>query len=78
MSNETHAQIPTTVTFAVEGMTCKSCVRHVDELLKENFDLLDHQIDLPGKKLTVTVDQVVSPEAIAKAMQEAGYPVSRL
>lgn len=74
MSTEA-TQTPTTVTLAVDGMNCKSCVRHVDEALKENFTLVDQRIDLAGKKVTVTFHpQVASSEAIAKVLGEAGYP----
>jgi copper chaperone CopZ len=68
----------TTVTFAVEGMNCNSCVHHVEEALNENFKSVDHQIDLAGKKLMVTFQDGITPEAIAKVMGEAGYPVTRL
>lgn len=68
-------QAPTTVTLAVEGINCGSCVRHVSDALVSNFDLVDHAVDLAGKKVTVTFGPgAATPEAIAKVLDEAGYP----
>lgn len=74
MSHQT-PQTPITVTLAVEGMNCQSCVRHIDEALKENFTLISHTVDLEGDRVTVTfAPQAASTEAIAKVLDEAGYP----
>lgn len=76
----THESTPplTTVTFAVEGMSCGNCVRHVDEVLQEKLTLSDRTIDLAGAKLTVTFDPAVTTEqTIIETMSEAGYPVTR-
>lgn len=74
MSTETTPS-PTTVTLAVEGMSCGSCDRHVGEALTSNFALVEHAVDLAGKKVTVTFDpQAATPEAIVKVLDEAGYP----
>lgn len=78
MSQETN-QYANTVTFAVEGMTCGSCARHVGEALTENFDQLSHEVDLANKRLTVSFEPgTASEEAIAKVMNEAGYPVKKV
>lgn len=79
MSNETSTQPAVTLTFAVEGMTCQSCVRHVAEALDEHLELIGHQVDLSGRKLTVSFNEGdATQEAIAKVMNEAGFSVSLL
>lgn len=78
MSTEA-TQTTTTVTLAVEGMNCGSCIRHVGEALVSNFDLVDHAVDLAGKKVTVTFEPgAATPDAIAKVLDEAGYPARAL
>ena len=70
MSNDS-----TTVTFAVEDMTCGNCVRHVGEAITDLVPGAKHDIDLAGKKVTVTFDpQAITSDAIAQALDEAGYP----
>lgn len=67
-----------TVTFAVEGMSCGNCVRHVEEALQAHLTLIDRQIDLAGSTLTVTFDPLVTTEdAVVTTMSEAGYPITR-
>ena len=79
MSQETTARYPNTVTFAVEGMTCRSCVRHIGEALTENFDQLSHEVDFANKKLTVSFEpESASEAAIATVLSEAGYPVTKV
>lgn len=78
MTNQA-TQNPITVTLAVEGMNCQSCVRHIDEALKEHFKLIDQTIDLDADRVTVTFDaQTTSAEAIAKVLDGAGYPARAL
>lgn len=73
MSN-TATLSPITVTLAVEGMNCQSCVRHVDEALKQHVTLIKHAIDLAGKRLTVSFDPATtSLAAIAQVLDQEGY-----
>ena len=74
-----HPSTPATMAFRVEGMTCQSCVRRVDGILNAHFEGLTHQVDLATKTLTVTADDPdVTAEAIAWALHDGGYPVTRL
>lgn len=69
----------TTLTFAVGGMNCRSCVRHIGEALAERFAGLEHAIDLERKTLTVSFSpEAASEAAIAETLAEAGYPLTRL
>ena len=68
-----------TTTFAVDGMTCGNCVRHVTEELTALPGVTDVQVDLVAggsSPVTVTSDAPLSPEAIADAVDEAGYAVT--
>lgn len=70
---------PTTLTFAVQGMNCGSCVRHIHEAIQANFPGATAQVDLAAKQVTVTFDPAVaSGEAIAQVLEEDGYPASIL
>ncbi|MBC7541210.1 MAG: heavy-metal-associated domain-containing protein [Candidatus Sericytochromatia bacterium] len=76
MANDT-TQARTTVTMAVEGMTCGNCVRHIGEALEKHFTDLTHSIDLEGGTLTVTFDPTQLKLAdIAAVVAEEGYPVT--
>lgn len=65
---------PTTVKFAVEGMNCGSCVRHIGEALSEQVQVLEQDIDLAAKTVTVTFDPAAtSTDAIVKVLGDEGY-----
>ena len=64
----------------VEGMTCASCVAHVEGALKDVPGVSSVQVNLATEKAAVELDsQNVSPEAFIAAVDEAGYtiPVER-
>jgi mercuric reductase len=61
--------------LTVEGMTCPSCARHVEEALKQ-VDGVEDAIVPDGwesGRATVTTDSDVSAEALEAAVKEAGY-----
>jgi len=68
-----------TTRFAVDGMTCGNCVRHVTEELTALPGVTDVQVDLVAggsSPVTVTSDAPLTDEAIAAAVDEAGYAVT--
>lgn len=68
-----------TTTFAVDGMTCGNCVKHVTEELTAIPGVTDVQVDLVtggSSPVTVTSDAPLTAEAIAAAVDEAGYAVT--
>ena len=68
-----------TTSFSVDGMTCGNCVRHVTEELTELPGVTDVQVDLVAggsSRVTVTSDAPLTHEAIAAAVDEAGYAVT--
>ncbi len=62
--------------FQVEGMNCMSCVRNIDEALKEFDQKLSAAADLKAKTVSVETNHPV--EQIKKLIEEAGYEVKVL
>ena len=64
-----------TTTYAVTGLTCGHCANAVTEELSDLGGVSDVAVDLvPGgvSKVTVTSADVLSEEAVAAALDEAG------
>lgn len=71
--------VPTeTATFAVGGITCASCAKHVEEALKRVPGVLSAAVNLATEKATVTyIPGLASWEDFRKAVSEAGYEVRK-
>ena len=60
--------------FPVQGMGCAACVARVCGAIKEQNGVLDCSVSLASNSAQVDYDpDVISPEDIRKAVQEAGY-----
>jgi copper chaperone CopZ len=57
-------------------MTCEHCVASVSDEVLEIAGVTVVEVDLPTGRLTVTSDQPVSEDAVASAVDEAGYRLS--
>lgn len=69
----------TTTHFSVDGMTCGHCVHHVTSELTAIPGVTDVSIDLVAggsSPVKVTSDAPISDEAIAAAIDEAGYALT--
>ena len=67
-----------TATFAVAGMTCSNCVRHVTDEIAEvdGVDAVDVALVAGGvSTVTVRSGRVLDDDVIAAAVAEAGYEV---
>ena len=64
-----------TQTYTVTGMTCSHCVSAVTGELQQLPGVTDVQVDLGSGSVTVTSDQPVDDDAVAAAVDEAGYEV---
>ncbi|MFT3764291.1 MAG: heavy metal-associated domain-containing protein [Minicystis sp.] len=61
----------------VTGMTCRSCVRHVDHALRELEGVSSVEVRLSEGKVMVRHDPGAAPVAsLIEALREAGYPSS--
>ena len=65
-----------TTTYTVSGMTCDHCVRAVTEEVSkvDGVEMVD--VELDSGRMVVTSDGDVSDEAVAAAVDEAGYQVT--
>jgi copper ion binding protein len=71
------AVMTTTKTYTVTGMTCSHCVGSVSTEVGRLPGVSDVQVDLVTGAVTVTSDQPVDDEAVAAAVDEAGYEVAK-
>ena len=65
-----------TTTYTVSGMTCDHCVRAVTEEVSkvDGVEMVD--VELDSGRMVVTSDGDVNDEAVAAAVDEAGYQVT--
>jgi len=62
-----------TTTWTVQGMTCTHCVNAVTEEISGIPGVTGVAVDLAAGTVTVTAEADPSPEAVAAAVDEAGY-----
>ena len=68
---------PQMVKLNVEGMTCGSCVKHVDTALANQDGVLKKQVSLETNSCEVEFDaSKTNTEAIVATIEEAGYQAS--
>ncbi|MGJ0507253.1 MAG: heavy metal translocating P-type ATPase [Methylocystis sp.] len=63
----------TQLDFNVRGMTCASCVAHVEKALKATPGVEAANVNLATERVDVTVGPDADPAALAKAVADAGY-----
>ena len=63
-------------TYTVSGMTCEHCIRSVTEEISQVRGVTGVQVDLPTGRVTVESEEAVDDDAIAAAVEEAGYEVA--
>ena len=66
-------------TVAVQGMTCGHCVKAVTDEVSAIPGVTDVAVDLVNggtSTVTITADEPVSDEAVAAAIDEAGYTIA--
>jgi copper chaperone len=67
--------VTTTTAYTVAGMTCGHCVNAVSSEISRIDSVTDVAVDLTSGTVTVTSDTPVDPQAVRKAVDEAGYEV---
>ena len=61
----------------VRGMTCPSCIRHVNEALRDVDGVSDVQVRFQEKRVLVEHDAAAaSVSTLVEALKEAGYESS--
>ena len=67
------------VTFNVAGMTCGSCVRHINAAVRELRGVIDVEVKLKEGKVMVDYEpSLAEPSQLSVAIQGAGYEVEGL
>jgi copper ion binding protein len=62
-----------TSVWTVQGMTCAHCVAAVTEEVSAIPGVSDVAVDLDSGRVTVTADTDPTTDAVAAAVDEAGY-----
>jgi len=65
-----------TTTHTVAGMPCSHCVSAVTEEISKIDGVTAVDVDLTTGEVTVESDQPVATEAVAAAVDEAGYELA--
>lgn len=65
-----------TSTYTVTGMTCAHCVASVTEELMTIPGVSGVEINLATGSVAVDSDEPLAPEAVASAVDEAGYALA--
>lgn len=66
----------TMMTLSIQGMTCGNCARHVKTALLAIPGVRSADVRLDEAQATIDADGSVSREAIAAALDEAGYALA--
>jgi len=65
------------ITLPIRGMTCASCVSHVQRALNKMDGVDEAVVNLATEQATVRfVPALVSPEALGQTVRDAGYEVA--
>lgn len=59
--------------FDIRGMTCAACSARLERVLKKTPGILDARVNLALERADVAVGPEVTPEAIASAVDRAGF-----
>jgi len=65
-----------TATYTVTGMTCGHCVQAVTDELTALEGVQQVDVDLTSGAVTVVSDTPLTEEAVAAAVDEAGYALA--
>lgn len=64
--------------FSVTGMTCGSCVAHVEKALLGRDDVSAVSVDLAGGQVTVTHDPATDTASLFETVRAVGYEAGPL
>ncbi len=65
---------PATLTLAVEGMTCASCVGRVERVLRAQPGVVEASVNLATEHATVQLAAGTDPQTLIAAVDRIGYP----
>ncbi|MBS1963104.1 MAG: copper-translocating P-type ATPase [Bdellovibrionales bacterium] len=73
MKEHHHESSDRSVRLSIEGMTCASCVNHVESALKRVAGVKSAAVNLATEKATISVAEGVESESLVRAVESAGY-----
>jgi Cu+-exporting ATPase len=62
------------VKIPVRGMTCASCVSHVEEALKKTEGVLEAAVNLPDESASLLLEEIHIPDAV-RSIRDSGYDI---
>jgi len=62
----------------IKGMSCRNCVRHVEEVLNEIPGVGNILVNLQKNNAEVEVNDTVTEIRLKEAIEEAGYEVTEI
>ncbi|GIV02499.1 MAG: copper chaperone [Armatimonadetes bacterium] len=66
----------TTVTLKSPDIHCESCAKRVKDAAQGITGVTNVEVDIPAQTVQVEFDSPASAEAIASALEEAGFDVT--
>ncbi len=73
---ENQEGINMTTELQIEGMMCEHCKMHVEKALQEMNGVTAVEVDLAGKKATVTAEVEIPMEEYGRVIENAGYTMN--
>ena len=64
------------IALKIEGMTCGGCKAAVERILNAQPGVTAVDVDLSGGRATITSNGAATPQALATAVEDAGYGAS--
>jgi copper chaperone CopZ len=64
------------VTYTVRGMTCHHCERAIRQEIGGLTGVVEVQVDVESGAVAVHSENTIDPDAIAAAVERAGYQVT--
>ena len=65
------------LSLPIEGMTCASCVRRVEQSIVAVPGVIKAAVNLATERADVTFEGALDPQAVIAAIKLAGYEVAR-
>ena len=63
-------------TYLIEGMSCASCVAHIEESLKQVDNLSDVNVNFATSKLTLSRGEGIDRTEVEKIVEKSGYKLT--
>ncbi len=64
------------ITLGIDGMACGMCESHVNETVRQNFNVKKVTSDRKKKQTIIIADETISEEALKNAIDPTGYTVT--